>query len=445
MWDVACRDFTAAVGSKGFIIGLLIMPVMMLMIVILGPRIANARGPQVRGEIAVIDRSGSIAPELRKSLDPARIAARRAEEAERSAGSQGTPRRNESSGTADIPVLALTERPASADIQSEKAWLIQERSAIPRHLALVVIPPDALARDAGKPDYGTYDLYASRALDNRTESVLHEALRQALVTTRLKAKGLDATEVESTMRVTRPNAVIVAAAGERAAQRGLNRMLPFICSVLLFVGILTGGQALMTSMIEEKSSRVVEVLLAAVSPLELMGGKLIAQLGVCLLMLAVYCGIGLLALVQFATLGLIDPMLLVYLAVFFVIAYLIFGAMMLTIGAAVNQLADAQALMGPVIILLLAPYALAGMVGQAPNSALSVALSFIPPLNTFVMLARLASESPPPVWQVGLTMLVGLGFAGVVLWFAAKIFRIGLLMHGKPPNFPTLFRWARMA
>jgi ABC-2 type transport system permease protein len=445
MWDVARRDFTATVSGKGFLIGLLIMPLIMLMAVVLGPRIVNARSPQVRGEVAVIDRTGSIAPELRKSLDPAHIAARRAEQSQRSAGSRGTPRPNGSSSTANIPVLVLAERPASANIQREKAWLIQEKSAIPRHLALVVIPPDALVREAGKPDYGTYDLYVSRALDDRTESVLREALREALVTTRLKGKGLDATEVEATMRVTPPSAVIVAAAGERAAQRGLNRMLPFISGVLLFIGVFSGGQALMTSMIEEKSSRVVEVLLAAVSPLELMGGKLIAQLGIGLLIVAVYCGLGLLALVQFATMGLIDPMLLVYLAVFFIIAYLIFGAMMLTIGAAVNQLADTQGLMGPVMLLLLVPYLLAGMVGQAPNSMLSVTLSFIPPVNTFIMLARLASDSPPPVWQVVLAMLVGLGFAGVVLWFAAKIFRIALLMHGKPPNFPTLIRWARMA
>jgi ABC-type Na+ efflux pump permease subunit len=144
-------------------------------------------------------------------------------------------------------------------------------------------------------------------------------------------------------------------------------------------------------------------------------------------------------------LGSFDPMLAVYLIVFFLITYLVYGALMLSIGAAVNQLADAQSLMGPVMLLLIAPYVLAPVVGRAPNSTFSVAASFIPPVNTFVMIARLASDSPPPAWQVWLTALVGVGAACVTVWFAAKVFKIGLLMHGKPPNFATLIRWAREA
>ena len=75
----------------------------------------------------------------------------------------------------------------------------------------------------------------------------------------------------------------------------------------------------------------------------------------------------------------------------------------------------------------------------------TVPASFVPPVNTFAMIARLASDSPPPVWQVALTALIGVGAACVTVWFAGKIFKIGLLMHGKPPNFATLIRWAREA
>jgi ABC-2 type transport system permease protein len=95
--------------------------------------------------------------------------------------------------------------------------------------------------------------------------------------------------------------------------------------------------------------------------------------------------------------GLIDPMLIVYLLVFCLLAYLVCGALMLAIGAAVNRIADAQSPMGPVMILLVAPYVLVPMIGRPPNSSPCAAISFIPPINSFAMLARLSSETPPPL------------------------------------------------
>ena len=82
---------------------------------------------------------------------------------------------------------------------------------------------------------------------------------------------------------------------------------------------------------------------------------------------------------------------------------------------------------------------------RSPNSMLAVVVSFVPPINSFGMLIRMASSQPPPLWQVWLS--IGVGAASVVgaLWVAAKIFRIGLLMYGKPPNFETLIRWVRAA
>jgi ABC-2 type transport system permease protein len=208
---------------------------------------------------------------------------------------------------------------------------------------------------------------------------------------------------------------------------------------------MVGGQGLMTSTVEEKSSRVVEVLLAAASSLELMWGKLLGQLGVGLVMMGMYVGLGVLALLQFAQFGLIEPTLILWLFLFFLTAYLVFGALMMAIGAAVNQIADAQSLMGPIMILMIVPYIATPMVGNAPDSVFAVTSSFIPPINGFIMLARLASTSPPPVWQVLLSLAVSLVAACIAVWFAAKVFRVGLLMHGKPPSFATLIKWARMS
>jgi ABC-2 type transport system permease protein len=391
----------------------------------------------VVGDVAVYDPSGTVIPGLQTALDPAAIAAARKARAQTPPAVSPGP----GGGPALPPIPRLTVLSRDADVKAGKAWLLQDE----HHLALVMLRPDAVVRPEGASDFGTYDLYVSPRLDEGTEATINEGVRQALVATRLKSSGLDQTLVEAAMRVARPNSVIVAAAGERSAQRGIARTLPFISGILLFIGVMVGGQTLLTSTVEEKSSRVVEVLLAAVSPVELMWGKLIGQLGVGLIMMAAYLALGVSALAQFALSGLLDPMLIVYLVVFYFIAYLVYGALMLAVGAAVNQMADAQSLMGPIMMLLVAPYVLTGVIGQAPNSAFSVALSFIPPVNSFAMLARLATSTPPPTWQVLATIAVGLLSAAGTVWFAAKIFKIGLLMQGKPPSFATLVRWARMA
>jgi ABC-2 type transport system permease protein len=439
IWMVAARDFTATVSGKGFLVGLLIVPVVIVLLIVLGPRILNSRSPDIVGQVAVVDPTGSVSSELRAALAPTAIAARRAQ-----ARQNGTAPGEQASNLA-IPSISVIERTPAERLQNDKDWLIQPADARERHLALVVVRPDAVVREARQTEYGSYDLYISSRLDEVTEYVITEGMRQALVSARLKVDGIDPGAVQASMKVVRPTSVTVGVNGERQTQRGFARLLPFICGVLIFIGVVTGGQILMTSTVEEKSSRVVEVLLAAVSPVELMWGKLLGQLGVGLLTLAVYLGLGILALVQYSMMGMIDPMLILYLLVFYFLAYLVYGALMLAIGAAVNRIADAQSLMGPVMVLLVAPYALVPMIGRAPNSTMSVAISFIPPINSFAMLARLASGTPPPLWQVFGSLVAGLAGACIAVWFAAKVFKIGLLMHGKPPNFATLVRWARMA
>lgn len=436
---IAGHEFTATVSSKGFLVGLLLVPVILGLSFVLGPRVLNSRGPNIVGQVAVSDSTGSVSSELRAALTPEAIAARRARALKNSAtpGGQGP--------SPAIPSISVIDRPPAEPLQTGKDWLIQHAAASQRHLALVVVHPDAVARPGTNSEYGSYDLYVSSRLDGGTEAVIMDGMQQALRSVRLKADGIDPAAVQTSMNVVKPISVTVGATGERLTQRVFARLLPVICGLLILVGVITGGQMLMVSTVEEKSSRIVEVLLAAVSPLELMWGKLLGQLGVGLLMFAVYLGLGLLALVQYAMMGMIDPMLVVYLVVFYFLAYLVYSALMLAIGAAVSRTADAQSLVGPVMLSMIIPNALVPMIGQAPNSTLSVLISFIPPLNSIAMLARLASGTPPPLWQVFGSVVAGLAGACIAVWFAAKVFKTGLLIHGKPPNFATLLRWARMA
>jgi ABC-2 type transport system permease protein len=101
--------------------------------------------------------------------------------------------------------------------------------------------------------------------------------------------------------------------------------------------------------------------------------------------------------------------------------------------------------MMPIILVLMVPWMLAEPIARQPNSTFSTAISFIPPVNTFAMLLRLTSSAPPPSWQVWLTIVIGAGSVVVSIWCAAKIFTIGLLMYGKPPDLKTLGRWIREA
>jgi ABC-2 type transport system permease protein len=443
---VATREFLVTVTSKGFLIGVFIMPLIMAAVIAVMPKLLSQRGAAISVEVALIDQSALLSSALRAELDPSAIAARR-DAGRREVADQLGPAGSqipEAMLSAALPGYTIRNLPANTLADAHKAWLVDNSISKNSRRALVLIPANAVTRANDDADYGSYEFYAPRNLPEDAERILHGAVRQALIGERLRTAGIDPVVAHAATRVARPHSVIVAPDGTQQGARGFNRALPIIMGALLFMGVMVGGQALMTSTVEEKSSRVIEVLLAAVSPLELMWGKLLGQLGVGLVMMSIYVTLGVLALLQFALFGLLDPMLIVWLIVFFLIAYLVYGALMLCIGAAVNQIADAQSLLGPIMLLMVVPYILLPIIGRTPDSAIAVAASFIPPINAFAMLARLASSSPPPLWQVLLSVLTGIVGVCLAVWFAAKVFRIGLLMHGKPPSFATLIKWARM-
>jgi ABC-type Na+ efflux pump permease subunit len=450
--QVAVREFVVTVSNRAFVIGLLVMPALIAALVTLIPRLFTFSDFKVEGQVRIIDPTGLVIPQLHTTLDARQIAARRAEQAQRAlanvppavrelAGSRGNQSLQQALGP--VPDLRLEERPADADIQQEKAWLTEKGPGLP-HLALVVIHPNAVI-PSGELEYGTYDLYVPANLDDRADAEIQQSLREALINARGEAQSFNRARINAIIQVPRTRSVTVTQGDERQTVRGFNIALPVSVAALLFIGVMTGGQALLTSTVEEKSNRVIEVLLSAVSPMELMAGKLIGQMAVSLLVLALYIAMGLTVLTSLSLFGLFNPWLIFYVLIFFVIMYLVFGSLMMAIGAAVNEMREAQGLMMPLMLILMIPWFLWFPISRNPNSLSSVALSFLPPVNTFTMLLRMASNAPPPWWQVWLSIAIGVGSVFVAIWFAAKVFRIGLLMYGKPPNLATLIRWARSA
>ena len=451
---VAGREFIAAVMNKGFVIGLLLMPAIVAALFVVFPRVVSTRAQGVRGEVAVIDPTGQVAGSLRESLSKDAIARRRLDSMKRVLESTPEAFRTMAGGSEAAleravgppPELTIVDRQSVADLQAAKDWLTAP--AAPggmRHLALIVVQPDAITRSDGHAAYGSYELYVPENLDDRLETEFYDAMRDAIVSARIRARSLDRVEVEAVMQVRRATSVTVTAGAERQTNRIFNQALPWVFGGLLIFGVMIGGQTLLTQTIEEKSNRVVEVLLSAVSPMELMAGKVLGQMAVSMLVLALYIGMGLFVLMSAALIGLLDPMLIVYLVLFFLVSYLLFSAVYAAIGAAVTEMREAQSLMTPLILALMAPWVFAPIIGREPNSTFAIVMSFLPPVNTFAMMIRLASTTPPPLWQVALTLIVGLAAAVVTIWFAGKVFKVGLLMHGKAPDMRTLVRWAKQA
>jgi ABC-2 type transport system permease protein len=458
IWLIARREFVSAVCNRGFLIGLLMMPALLALLAIVGPRLLVPGPSTITGEVMVVDPTGAVAGGLRSALDRTVSIERRGQQARRALSSMPPAARGVIGGDRLVaaaagpevhirvvdPPSAGAEGPAdtAADTGASRAWLRGDTPAA-RRLALIVVPADVLQpRTDARSDYA---MYVAARLERQAETILHDAVREAIVSARTQAHDVDRERLEALLNVQRPVAVPLTGEGEARAANPLNVVLPLVLGGLMLVGVMVGGQTLLTSTIEEKSSRVIEVLLSAASPFQLMAGKILGQLAVSLLVLGVYSGLGIVLLISFAMVGLLDPLLVVYLLVFFLITYVFFGAVFATAGAAVNDMKEAQTLMGPVMLLLMGPWMVAFPITRDPDSALAVILSFLPPVNSFVMMLRLASASPPPAWQVLLSIGIGVMASAAAIWFAAKVFRIGLLMHGKPPNLATLWRWARAA
>jgi ABC-2 type transport system permease protein len=453
--QIAWREFVSTALTKGFIIGLVAVPVMMLIAMLAVPLLTNFKTPAVRGEVAVLDLSrAGIDARLAESLSPEAFAERRrktqaridAVMPEAIRGLQGGAQAQAGMDAAlgEVPTLRVTALAPDADLEVEKARLRDAGEGDARRIALLVIAPDAVrAGDSGA--LGSYEFFIRKKLDDRVVGEIRDALRPAVIDARMQASGLDATQVRALNELPRVRAVTVGEEGDSSAALAVGEILPVAFMMLMFIAIMTAGQMLVTTTVEEKSSRVVEVLLAAVSPTQLMAGKILGQLGVGLLMMSVYAGLGVLALLSFALTGLVEFWQLAVFALFFLIAFATFGALMAAAGAAVNELREAQSLLTPIVLLAVAPMILWMPIRSDPNSTLATVLSMTPPVSPFVMVMRISSNTPPPIWQIGLALLIGLLSAIAAMWIAGKVFRVGLLMHGKPPNFATLVRWVRMA
>jgi len=460
---VALREFKATVLTKGFILGVLIMPFLMMGAVPAAMLLVSRTPPAVDGSVAIIDRSSDaqpVAAALTQALSPASIETWVREQTEETteqataavkkvAGDIPVPDADAAIKTAAasivVPKVQSEVLPADTDEKPAKDALIGGDPYDGSRLALIVIHPTAVNKPDADENFGGYSLFIKKGLDARVQGMIREKTRSAIFEARAAANGLDPVRVRTITRIDAPDTVTWTEDGEKSSGEAAQFLVPVGFMLLLWISVFTGGQYLLTSTIEEKSNRIMEVLLSALSPMELMSGKIIGQMCAGLLILVLYSVLGVSSLIAFQQSHLVNWANLALLVVYFFIAFATIACMMAAVGSAVNDIHEAQALMTPFMLVLIAPMLLMMPIIMNPNGALATTLSFTPLINPFVMVLRLSSSDPPPFWQVGLSIIIGAATVYVLALGAAKVFRIGILMYGKPPNFATLVRWVKMA
>lgn len=461
VFDVAAREYKSTALTKAFFFGVFAFPVLVIGIITILVPLFDSPPKRLQGTVAVADSAGAdgpIAAALTEHFKPEKVQQAydkkfEAMKAELEKSPVPMPPAAKDQAIAAIktklgepPDVKIVRLDAGADMAAEKDRI---KADLPkgrgeptpdRRLALVIVGPEALQ------DKGEFEMYVGRGLDAELSNQLRDVTGRAIVDTRLKLAGLDAEKVRALSARPEGKAVTLTETGETKSNEALQLLLPFGFMMLLWIAVFSSGQYLLTTTIEEKSSRVMELLLSAVSPVQLMTGKIIGQALVGLTILAVYGAAAFITAQQFNVLSLIPLHMLPWLAVYFFVAYFLIGSMMAAIGSAVNEMREAQAFMGVAMLVLMIPFFLWNLIIRQPNSTFSTVASFIPPISPFVMVMRLGQTTEPiPMWQIIGSAVVGLVSVVIAVWAAAKIFRVGVLMYGKPPTPMQLLKWIRYA
>jgi ABC-type Na+ efflux pump permease subunit len=211
----------------------------------------------------------------------------------------------------------------------------------------------------------------------------------------------------------------------------------------MYITVMSSSPQLLNTVIEEKMSRISEVLIASVTPFQLMMGKLLGSVGVSVLLSLIYFAGGIAVAYYWGYAGAITVPMVLWFVVFLVLAVLMFGSIFIAIGAACTDLKDSQNMAGPAMILVVLPLLTWMTVLRAPDGPAALALSLFPTATPFLMLLRISLPPGPPAWQIALAILLTLATVVLFVWAAGKIFRAGLLMQGKSATVPEMLRWIR--
>ena len=210
----------------------------------------------------------------------------------------------------------------------------------------------------------------------------------------------------------------------------------------MFMMFMMGAMPLLNAVMDEKSQRIAEVLLGSVKPFQLMMGKLLGSVGVSLTGAAVYV-IGGIVAVRHIGLGEYIPYhILPWFFAYMLIAILMLGSILAALGSACNDSKEAQGMAMPAMLPVMIPMFIMMPVLKEPQSAFATWLSLFPPFTPMLMLLRQGTPAGVPMWQPWVGLRGVLTFTVFFVWAGGRIFRVGILMQGKPPKLADILRWA---
>jgi len=424
------REYLTRVRSKGFWIATLLLPLAMAALVVL-PSLVLMKTRGVH-RMAVVDTVGGLAEQLAAELTASpRETAGAADRLDRESEAQVARFEVEvvaPAGDPEAQRAALDARVLAGEIDS---W--------------IWLSPETI--ETSRVEY-----HAESVSNFLTQKRLERALSKLFARQRLGAEGYDADRVVELTRAVDLTTLKVTEAGTTEEEGMAGFLLAYLLFFLLYSVVAIYGGLVMNGVLEEKSSRIVEVLLATTTPKELMTGKLVGiglagltQLAVWSLAIGLLTAPGLLGALAVGTaLPHVAPSVLVHFLLHFVLGFFLFSSLYAAIGAATNSAQEAQQYTVAVIPFLVAPVIFMVTVINDPDSALATVLSLIPPFTPLLMMLRIVVKSPP-AWQIALGYVLTTAFVLGMVSLCARIYRVGILMYGKRPTFAELGRWIRRA
>lgn len=295
------------------------------------------------------------------------------------------------------------------------------------------------------------DYWSAALTDGSLRSIAERAMTELMREEALAAAGVPIEAVaRANARAPRVVELNPARSGE-GAQVTLADRMPFIVGMALgfalWIVVFSVVNVLLTGVIEEKGAKILEALLASARYHEILIGKLLGVAAVSATLIGVWGLFAIAGLItaarsgapapQEALMTLLDPGLLFPFAGYFVLGYLMFGAIFLAVGSLCETIQEAQTLMTPMIFVLMAPMLMLPVIIRAPDAPLATILSWVPLYTPFLMMMRLPSE--PPLYEVAGTTLLLLATTALILWGAGGVFRAGVIGRASPESVKRIF------